>query len=77
MEGKIAELDKEILKFQRENKRVASMQGECEAQLRRITKQTEEFQLRKDDEMEDVEQWKHEQKDIIRKERAQLEKDKE
>jgi hypothetical protein len=60
------------------------MQKECEKQLKRINKEIEEFESRKEKDVEDLAIWKDEQlievmqeKEALQKERAELIKDKE
>ena len=60
------------------------MQKECEKQLKRINKEIEDFDSRKEKDVEDLAIWKdeqlievHQEKEALQKERAELIKEKE
>lgn len=66
---KIAELNKEIEKLKKENEKVAKLKSEYDRLNKKITREMEEFQIKKDKEQEEFKIWKEEEIKKIEKDR--------
>lgn len=80
MNRKIQELDQQIETFKSQNDTLQAMQQECEAKLAKVNKQEEDFEIRKDLEIQEFEDWRRSERELLEDQRvkeAKLNYDKE